>query len=55
MSDPSHRKRRLTSLDVEDQTLPGIGHRYELPGVAGGRVVVVIHHSRCCRRATSSW
>jgi TrkA domain protein len=30
---------------VSDQALPGIGHRYELRAVDGGRVVVVIHHS----------
>jgi TrkA domain protein len=45
MSDASQRPRRLTSLDVADQTLPGIGHRYELPVADGGRVVVVVHHS----------
>ncbi|MGH9211197.1 MAG: cation:proton antiporter regulatory subunit [Acidimicrobiales bacterium] len=30
---------------VVDQALPGIGHRYELRAVDGGRVVVVVHHS----------
>lgn len=30
---------------VVDQALPGIGHRYELRSMDGGRVVVVIHHS----------
>jgi TrkA domain protein len=30
---------------VSDQALPGIGHRYELRAVDGGRVVVVVHHS----------
>lgn len=30
---------------VSDQALPGIGHRYELRSVDGGRVVVVVHHS----------
>jgi TrkA domain protein len=45
MSDARPRPRRLTQLDVADQTLPGIGHRYEMPGLDGSRVVVVIHHS----------
>ena len=30
---------------VSDQALPGIGHRYELRAVDGGRIVVVVHHS----------
>lgn len=30
---------------VVEQSLPGIGHRYELRSVDGGRVVVVVHHS----------
>jgi TrkA domain protein len=30
---------------VVDQSLPGIGHRYELRSVDGGRVVIVVHHS----------
>lgn len=30
---------------VAEQSLPGIGHRYELRPVDGGRVVVVVHHS----------
>jgi TrkA domain protein len=30
---------------VVEQSLPGIGHRYELRPVDGGRVVVVLHHS----------
>jgi TrkA domain protein len=30
---------------VVDQALPGIGHRYEMRAIDGGRVVVVVHHS----------
>jgi K+:H+ antiporter subunit KhtT len=30
---------------VVEQSLPGIGHRYELRSADGGRVVVVVHHS----------
>lgn len=36
---------RLTSAEVADQELPGIGHRYEMRSADGGRVVAVIHHS----------
>jgi TrkA domain protein len=36
---------QLHLITVVDQTLPGIGHRYELRSGDGGRVVVVIHHS----------
>jgi K+:H+ antiporter subunit KhtT len=45
MSNSPRRPRRVTSLDVADQSLPGIGHRYELSAADGGHVVVVIHHS----------
>ncbi|HEY8543792.1 MAG TPA: TrkA C-terminal domain-containing protein [Acidimicrobiales bacterium] len=31
--------------NVSDRALPGIGHRYDLRAVDGGRVVVVVHHS----------
>lgn len=45
MSDARPRPQRLTQLDVADQSLPGIGHRYEMRSSDGSRVVVVIHHS----------
>jgi TrkA domain protein len=45
MSETPRRPQRLTGPDVADQTLPGIGHRYELSAAHGGRVAVVIHHS----------
>ncbi len=31
--------------DIKELELPGIGRRYELEGIEGGRAVVVIHHS----------
>lgn len=43
MNDKPASQPPLTS--VVDQALPGIGHRYELRSVDGGRVVVVVHHS----------
>lgn len=43
MTDSPRGHPQLTS--VVDQTLPGIGHSYELRAVDGGRIVVVIHHS----------
>ncbi|HMG40471.1 MAG TPA: TrkA C-terminal domain-containing protein [Acidimicrobiales bacterium] len=43
MSDNPAHQPSLTA--VVDQALPGIGHRYEMRAVDGGRVVVVVHHS----------
>lgn len=39
------RRPSLSGTDVEEQSLPGIGQRYELSCAEGGPVVVVIHHS----------
>lgn len=44
MSTPDPR-RRLVSGDVSEVALPGIGQRYDVRGVEGGSVTVVIHHS----------
>jgi TrkA domain protein len=38
-------QRRLLNTDVVEQSLPGIGQRYELAAIEGGDIVVVIHHS----------
>jgi TrkA domain protein len=38
-------ERRLLRPDVVEQSLPGIGQRYELDAVEGGKLVVVLHHS----------
>jgi TrkA domain protein len=38
-------KTRLVLPDVAEQSLPGIGKRYELRAAEGGTVIVVIHHS----------
>ena len=43
MNDEAFRQPPLTG--VIEQSLPGIGHRYELRSADGGRVVVVVHHS----------
>jgi TrkA domain protein len=43
MNEPAKPRPRLS--DVVDQSLPGIGHRYDLPAADGSHVVVVIHHS----------
>jgi TrkA domain protein len=37
--------RRLLQADVVEQSLPGIGMRYELEAVDGGTVCVVVHNS----------
>jgi len=39
------RRLRLSPSEVAEQSLPGIGHRYELRGAEGEVVTVVIHHS----------
>ncbi|HVL94197.1 MAG TPA: TrkA C-terminal domain-containing protein [Acidimicrobiales bacterium] len=39
------RRPPLSPSDVAEQSLPGIGQRYELHCAEGGPVVVVIHHS----------
>jgi TrkA domain protein len=38
-------QRRLLNTDVVEQSLPGIGQRYEVRAIEGGDIVVVIHHS----------
>jgi len=45
MSSPPERRRGIMNPDVVEQSLPGIGERYELQPADGGPVVVVIHHS----------
>ncbi len=39
------RRPQLSTTGVEEQSLPGIGQRYELACAEGGPIVVVIHHS----------
>lgn len=39
------RRPMLSSCEVAEQSLPGIGERYQLDCAEGGPVVVVIHHS----------
>ena len=36
---------RLRRGEVGEQELPGIGRRYDLGDVEGGRLAVVIHHT----------
>ena len=36
---------RLLEPSVIEQSLPGIGMRYELEAIEGGSVCVVVHHS----------
>jgi TrkA domain protein len=42
---PSQPTRRIMTGDVVEQSLPGIGHRYDVRAADGGSVTVVIHHS----------
>ena len=36
---------RLVGGDVSEVALPGIGQRYDLRGIDGGPITIVIHHS----------
>ena len=36
----------VPSLDFVVEDLPGIGRSYQMTGTNGGRITVVIHHSR---------
>lgn len=45
MTTPSDPQRRLIGGDVTEVALPGIGQRYELRGLDGGPITIVIHHS----------
>ena len=45
MSDRPGADRRLLEPNVVEQSLPGIGMRYELEAIEGGTVCVVVHHS----------
>jgi K+/H+ antiporter YhaU regulatory subunit KhtT len=35
----------LTAVDFVVDDLPGIGRRYQMMGINGGRITVVVHHS----------
>jgi TrkA domain protein len=41
----NERRPRLSPSEVTEQSLPGIGHRYELSAADGEAITVVIHHS----------
>jgi TrkA domain protein len=43
--EPRQPDRRVLNAEVTEQSLRGIGKRYELAHVEGGNVVVIIHHS----------
>ena len=45
LSDRPGADRRLLEPNVVEQSLPGIGMRYELEAIEGGTVCVVVHHS----------
>lgn len=43
--DVPERRLKITPANVTEQTLPGIGRRYDLRASNGGEVTVVLHHS----------
>ncbi|MGH9040691.1 MAG: cation:proton antiporter regulatory subunit [Acidimicrobiia bacterium] len=45
MNEPSFERSLRLNPEVTEQSLPGIGHRYDVAGESGEQVTVVIHHS----------